>query len=71
MHSGFVWAKSLLKLSLKEGLQHEKISIKLNIVVQVRVRAQMTYYLKGLSLSLLTCTQIFKVVSYAQRMLYI
>lgn len=70
MHSGFVWAKSLLKLSLKEGLQHEKISIKLNIVVQVIVRAQMTY-LKGLSLSLLTCTQIFKVVSYAQRMLYI
>lgn len=42
MHSGFVWAKSLLKLSLKEGLQHEKIGIKLNIVVQVIVRAQMT-----------------------------
>lgn len=42
MHSGFLWAKNLLKLSLKEILKPEKFSIKLNIVVQVTVRAQIT-----------------------------
>lgn len=38
MHSGFLWAKNLLKLSLKERLQHEKFSIKLNTVVQLRAQ---------------------------------
>lgn len=36
---GFLWAKNLLQLSLKERLQHEDFSIKLHIVVQIIGRA--------------------------------
>lgn len=42
MCSVLIRAKILLKLTLKETLLHEKISIKLNFVVQVIIGAQMT-----------------------------